>query len=69
MTEHGAPKRNGDDAEWRTHHAPHHHDHAVEHGRAYEGGEDFDPDSTMPQLTHVACRSLMALEVYLRGNT
>jgi hypothetical protein len=67
MVEHGAPKRDGDDQEWRGHDAGHHLDHLSDHLKAYYEwpDSDLDPDSKMPQIIHVACRALMACEVHL----
>lgn len=66
MKDHGAPKRDGDDTEWLGHPEEEHLAHAEEHAASFHKGNDCDPDSGMDQLTHIACRSLMALEVWLR---
>ena len=67
MVEHGA-KTHRDDQEWREHPSEYHLDHSTEHLCLHtEGERSIDPDSQMPQLVHVACRDLMALEIWLGG--
>ena len=40
---------------------------AMRHMRAYLGGEDLDPESGLPHLSHAACCLVFLLESRLRG--